>query len=107
MAKSDLEQFVGDLKTQVDELKNKLICGSSSSIEMEQASSKMVTELKADLKRAEERLDEKENEIFTLQEEMTRKDELLFQMETSNEKRKTEFNGLQARIREIEQVSFN
>ncbi|KAJ6219103.1 hypothetical protein RDWZM_004915 [Blomia tropicalis] len=103
LAKSDLEQFVGDLKTQVDELKNKLICGSSSSIEMEQASSRMVTELKADLKRAEERLDEKENEIFTLQEEMTRKDELLFQMETSNEKRKTEFNGLQARIREIEQ----
>ena len=103
LAKSELESFVVDLKKQADELKNKFISGSSSSIEMEM-SSKMTNELKDNLKLAESRLEEKENEIFALQEEMTRKDEMVFQMEASNEKRKAEFNGLQLRIKEVEHV---
>lgn len=104
LAKADMETFVDDLKKQVDELKHKLISGSSSSIDIE-AQSRLLSEQNASLKKVEERLEEKEDEIFALQEAMTRKDEAIFQMEASTEKRKAECSSMQSRIREIEHVS--
>ena len=108
LAKADLENMVSELRRQVDELKEKLISGSTSSLIADQtleANSRLIAEQKAALKGVEERLEEKEGEIFSLQEELTRKDEAVFQMEASTEKRKAEVNGLQLRVREIEQVN--
>ncbi len=108
LAKADLENMVSELRRQVDELKEKLISGSTSSLIADQtleANSRLIAEQKAALKAVEERLEEKEGEIFSLQEELTRKDEAVFQMEASTEKRKAEVNGLQLRVREIEQVN--
>lgn len=106
LAKAELETFVGDLKRQVDELKDRLVSGSSNSLDQVEASSRIIAEQKAALKALEGRLEEKENELFSLQEDMTRRDEAVFQMEASSEKRKAEVGGLQLRVREIEQVRF-
>lgn len=92
ITRTELESSVKLLKNEVEMLQKKM-----------QQKSENDNTIESD-KEWREKLETKETEIFTLQEELTRKEEVIFQLEASAEKRNTEFNSLQARLKEVEQV---
>lgn len=95
-----------DLETEVADIKKQLECQASQLNQVSAGEQAVAINGSADGGLATVVVEAKENELFALREEMTRKDELIFQMEASAELRKTELNSAQTRLKEVEQVSL-
>lgn len=98
ITRTELEASAKLLKKEVEALQKKVDQGGAAGLGGAEA------KVAESDKEWREKVEAKETEIFSLQEELTRKEEAIFQLEASAEKRKTEFNSLQARLKEVEQV---
>lgn len=97
LAKAELETMVESLRKDLNDFQCKSTTQSSLSSKIEDSNL-----WKEKFHLVEKQLQSKDNELFKLREDITRKDEQLFQFEASMEKRNTEFNSLQCRVRELE-----
>ena len=94
--RSELESQTTALKSEIEKLKQEM----KSSVELRTKSdSEQVDILEEKLKELENK---RENDMFTLQEDLVRKEEAVFQLEASVEKRDIELANCQKRLLELE-----
>ncbi len=97
IVRSDLESQIACLKQEIDKLKDEIKSNSELS---SKPNSQQVETLIDKLKASE---NQRENDIFALQEDLVRKEESVFQLEASIERRNSEIANLQSRTLEFEQ----
>lgn len=90
-----------ELESELESVRKELSSGEKSNFSLA-TSSGNDAEWKEKIRLLEKKLSDKQIECAALQDEMTRRDEKIFQFEASGEKRKTEFTSLQSRVRELE-----
>jgi chromosome segregation ATPase len=97
IVRSDLESQITCLKQEIDKLKDEIKSNTELS---SKSNSQQVEALIEKLKASE---NQRENDIFALQEDLVRKEESVFQLEASMERRNSEIANLQSRVLEFEQ----